>query len=451
MCPEMSPPVTTPAKVDISWIDDFVKSISPYVYVRERDGLLILMPNQAYKLNPTGIGLLKRTLQGTPIEEVIKSKSPELLADDRVRQDVHEFFCDIRALVMGCMGEGTDRRTVETEQFERPQNMLPVLSEIAVTYRCNLSCKFCYAGCRCSKQPKAAEMSTAEVKRALDIIRYEAEVPSVSWTGGEPTLRDDLVELTAHAAGIGLRVNLITNSTNLTEKLVRDLKNAGLSSAQVSVEGPTALVHDSLTQVTGSFHHTIKGIKLLRDAGLHVHTNTTVNALNAAHLCGIVELAKSLDMKRLSMNMVIPCGSAPDGDVTISYTDMPVLIDRVKRKARELEIEFLWYSPTPYCIYNPVASGLGGKSCAACDGLLSVAPNGDVLPCSSLPKSVGNLLKSGFEKVWNSRKARFWREKKFAHKVCRRCEHFDLCTGACPIYWDAMGFDELLNARKVVA
>ena len=156
-------------------------------------------------------------------------------------------------------------------------------------------------------------------------------------------------------------------------------------------------------------------------------------------------------MKRLSMNMVIPCGSAPDGDVTISYTDMPVLIDRVKRKARELEIEFLWYSPTPYCIYNPVASGLGGKSCAACDGLLSVAPNGDVLPCSSLPKSVGNLLKSGFEKVWNSRKARFWREKKFAHKVCRTCEHFDLCTGACPIYWDAMGFDELLNARNVVA
>ncbi len=342
--------------------------------------------------------------------------------------------------------------------FERPHNTLPVLSEIALTYRCNLSCKFCYAGCKCKRDSKTAkavgnlgvktsrEMTTDEVKRVLDKIRYDAEVPSVSWTGGEPTLRDDLAELTQHASSIGIRVNLITNGTMLNAELVARLKDAGLRSAQVSLEGPTPEVHDSLTQVLGSFERTLEGIRLLKDAGLHVHTNTTVNAINAPHLEQIVKLVASLGLDRLSMNMVIPCGSAIYGCVTITYTHTAELIDAVKQMARAEGIRFLWYSPTPYCIYNPVAKRLGGKSCAACDGLLSVAPNGDVLPCSSLPKSVGNLLYTPFEKLWNSRRARYWRDKKYAHRICRSCSHFDICAGACPIYWNAMGYDELRRA-----
>ncbi len=424
---------------DIAWVDGFVRSISEHIYVREKDSLLILLPNQAYKLNPTGLYLLKQTLAGRSVEDVMGGR----LGDESAVADVHEFFCDLRALVMGCLGEGSDRRAVETLPFQRPHNALPVLSEIALTYRCNLSCRFCYAGCKCTKKPDAREMSTEQVKRVLGIIRHTAEVPSVSWTGGEPTLRPDLVELTRHAKDIGLRVNLITNGTNLDAELAESLRSAGLRSAQVSLEGPDAEVHDSLTQVAGSFERTLEGVRVLKDAGIHVHTNTTVNRVNAPYLRGIVALAKELGLDRLSMNMVIPCGNAPDADVTITYTEMAGLIGEVKGAARETGIEFMWYSPTPYCLFNPIAARLGGKSCAACDGLLSVAPNGDVLPCSSVPRSVGNLLRTRFEKVWNGRKALYWRSKRFAHRMCRRCPQFDLCTGACPIYWDAMGYAEL--------
>lgn len=425
--------------VDITWVDDFVRSISEHVYVRTKDSLLILLPNQAYKLNPTGLYLLKQSLDGRPISEVMGNK----LDNEAAVQDVHDFFCDVRALVMGCLGEGSDRRSVETVPFQRPHNTLPVLSEIALTYRCNLSCRFCYAGCKCTKKPELNEMSTDQVKHILDVIRHDAEVPSVSWTGGEPTLRPDLVELTRHATGIGMRVNLITNGTNLTAELVNSLKSAGLRSAQVSLEGPDAEVHDALTQVKGSFDKTIRGVAILRAAGIHVHTNTTVNRINAPYLSRIVSLAKQLDLDRLSMNMVIPCGSAPSADVTITYTEMADLINEVKSAARDCGIQFMWYSPTPYCIFNPIAARLGGKSCAACDGLLSVAPNGDVLPCSSVQKSVGNLLKTSFDKVWSGRKALNWRDKRYAHTICKKCPQYDLCTGACPIYWDAMGYGEL--------
>jgi radical SAM protein with 4Fe4S-binding SPASM domain len=434
--------------VDISWVDEFVRSISEYVYVRETDSLLILLPNQAYKLNSTGIAILKRMLSGAPIAEVLAAKSPGLAQDPEVLEQVHHFFCDLRALVMGCMGEGTGRLSVEDVPFERPHNTLPVLSEVALTYRCNLSCQFCYAGCKCTKKSASAEMSTAEVKRVLEVIRNEAEVPSVSWTGGEPTLREDLVELTKHASSLGMRVNLITNGSLLNKGLVSAIAEAGLRSAQVSLEGPSSEVHDGLTQVPGSFEQTVSGINLLRDAGLHVHTNTTLNKLNAPHIKELVEFLVDLNMERFSMNLVIPCGSATDADVVISYANAGALVESVRKHARKAGIKFLWYSPTPYCIYNPVAAALGSKSCAACDGLLSVAPNGDVLPCSSVPKSVGNLLSRKFTLVWNSRRARYWREKRYAHKLCQKCESFDVCTGACPIYWNAMGYRELQHARR---
>jgi MoaA/NifB/PqqE/SkfB family radical SAM enzyme len=81
-------------------------------------------------------------------------------------------------------------------------------------------------------------MSTAEVERVLRIIRQEAQVPSVSFTGGEPTLRDDLPHLVRVAADLGLRVNLISNGGALTTERVARLAAAGLDSAQISLEGP---------------------------------------------------------------------------------------------------------------------------------------------------------------------------------------------------------------------
>jgi radical SAM protein with 4Fe4S-binding SPASM domain len=100
------------------------------------------------------------------------------------------------------------------------------------------------------------------------------------------------------------------------------------------------------------------------------------------------------------------------------------------------------------CIFNPLAESLGNKSCAACDGLLSVSPSGDVLPCSSYPQPVGNLLNQPFDEVWQSAKARFFRAKEFTPPQCDGCEDLSACTGACPLYWSAMGEEELARAGR---
>jgi radical SAM protein with 4Fe4S-binding SPASM domain len=441
--------------VNLDWIEEFVASIRPYVSVRREDSLFILLPNQAYKINRTALAILESLLNGAALADIVACHRLDL--PDRRRQ-VHDFFCDLRALVMGCLGDGKGRRAVETIPFERPFNTLPVLSEVAVTYRCNLRCRFCYVGCGCrAGGDERNEMTTAEVCRVLDVIRHDAQVPSVSFTGGEPMLRGDLTDLIAHARSNGMRVNLITNGTLADRRAVERLAKAGLNSAQVSLEGPNAAIHDSLTGLAGSFERTIRGIAELRDAGIHVHTNTTLTALNRDAAEEMPALVASLGLPRLSMNLMIPTPAAvrAGGEgLGISYSEVGDIVLRIKEAAQHANVRFLWYSPTPLCLFNPISHGLGNKGCAACDGLLSVSPTGDVLPCSSFEEGVGNLLREDFRTIWWGERAEYYKQKRYAHAVCRECGDFAFCDGACPLYWASRGYEELTyptNSRKTCA
>ena len=126
------------------------------------------------------------------------------------------------------------------------------------------------------------------------------------------------------------------------------------------------------------------------------------------------------------------------------------IVDEIKKKAQKLGMTFYWYSPTPYCIYNPISSGLGNKSCAAFDSLISVAPNGDVLPCSSWDESMGNLLKQDFETIWFSARGDYFRNKHFAPPECSGCQAFIPCQGACPLYWKVKSSTVLNSWKKEV-
>ena len=162
------------------------------------------------------------------------------------------------------------------------------------------------------------------------------------------------------------------------------------------------------------------------------------------------------------MNLFIPVGSAPVGstpargtrgadDLFVPYARAGAMIDAVRAAARREGLVFFWYSPIPQCHYNTIARGLGNKSCAAMDGLLSVSPAGDVLPCSSYPEPMGNLLKTGFHEIWFSQRARFFKNKQYAPAECAGCESFTACQAACPLYWQFAGTAEIPRARRAAS
>jgi radical SAM protein with 4Fe4S-binding SPASM domain len=428
-----------------------VANVRPYIFVRLEDNLLIKRPNQAHKLNATGARVLKALLDGRSIAEVLA----DVKADEERTREIAVFLCAIRQSLEGTLDIFSTNPAVETIPFDMQFSSLPVLSEVALTYRCNLACAFCYAGCNgeACVQQAAKEMTVAQVQQVLRTIFGTAKVPSVSFTGGEPALVKELPQHIQYAHDLGMRVNLITNATRIDARLARTLAASGLDSAQVSLEGVTAEVHERLTRSVGSFAATLAGIRHLRNAGIHTHTNTTLTCVNLAQSTAFPAFVKEqFGFDRFSMNLIIPVGSgSANAELIVRYSGIGPRLEQILAASRHAGVEFMWYSPVPMCMFNSVVHGLGNRGCAACDGLLSVAPNGDVLPCASHPHAVGNLLKDDFTSLWQSAAACRYRDKQLAHSACRSCEHFALCNGACFLYWDTVGYAELDGVVAAIA
>lgn len=414
---------------ELSWIDDFWHKAGAYIFWRADDGILILPPNRVYKLNSTAISMLEVLRRGH------KAADFALPSKDALR-DTENFFGDLAALYRG---DAPINGSVGRELFSFSFSKLPILGEIAITYRCNNACQFCYAACgdalsaTCLNHP---EKTTADYKKIIDIFADEAKIPFFSFTGGEPTLRPDLEELIQYARTKKLMVNLVTNGTLIDTHRAIALKNSGLGSTQVSIEAPEDFLHDELTGRRGAFRETLAGIDALQRAGIPTQTNTTINRRNLPIIHSMPAFLQSLGISRFAMNLYIPVFKGETAEkLFVSYEEIGLYVDALRREAQSRDMTFFWYSPTPFCEYNPIARGLGNKSCAALDGLLSIAPDGSILPCSSWDEPVGNLLESPFDTIWFSEKATIFKTKQHAPPGCRDCSSFSACQGACPLYW----------------
>ena len=425
-----------------------VATTREHVFIRPEDGLLILRPNRTQYLNDTAVEMLTKLYAQEIVDApaVVRDVAAKYDVDEQtVAKDLDNLLLSLHRLLND---DPLGAPSVRMTAFGQHEIKFPVLSEIALTYRCTHRCSFCYASAG-PRGDRPSEMSTDQVKRVIDCIFDEAHVPTISFTGGEPTLRQDLPELIGYAKAKGMRCNLITNGIRCAKPAYAEALSAvGLDSAQVSLEAADAETHDSITKVPTSFERSVRAVANLRKAKIHTHTNTTICPENADHVLALVDFAADeLGSEYLSMNMVIRTGAAVTaGEMpkTIEYSEIGDILAPIIERANERGIRLVWYSPVPYCIFNPVLAGIGSNSCAAADGLLSIGPTGEVLPCSSFEAGIGNLLHQSFDEVWNSRTAQYWRRKEFLPPACGDCDLKRICCGACPLYWDNVGgFSEL--------
>ncbi len=434
-------------------LETYYRSIRPWLLPRIEDSTLIVPPNQVFKLAGSAFPLFSWLDQGGRLRDL-----PGM--DEARYADLQVFFDQLRAAYTG---DSTNRRgEFGRTAYDFTFTGLPVLGEIALTYRCNEKCRFCYASCgdvppsgsgkaQEGRDPARAELSTEGFRQVIRIFKEDAKIPFFSFTGGEPLLRVDLEELASYAGSLGLRTNLITNGSLASDARAASLKAAGIDTAQVSLESPDGAIHDELCGRVGTWDRTVAGIRALQRAGISVQTNSTLTAINKESLAKMPEFLARLGITRFSMNLFIPSGRGiGDEELLVRYSETGGFVENIRKKAKQAGLTFFWYSPTPYCIYNPVAKGLGNKSCAAMDGLIHVNPYGEILPCSSWPESVGDIRARPFGEIWFSERARFFKEKHFAPAACEGCGSFVACQGACPLYFRVLGETEIERARGVI-
>jgi len=315
---------------------------------------------------------------------------------------------------------------------------VPYSGSLELTHRCNLACWHCY-----QFPPREGEMDTSDWMRVMRELA-EAGCLFISFTGGEPLLREDLFPLLRHAADLHFVITLQTNAVLLDGEKVRLLSEIPGLRVDVSLYGAVPSTHDRLTGTEGSFAATLRALERLRERDVPTLLKVTVGSFNLRELEGMAALADGLGMRAAFSALIFPRNDGDPAPTAFRLDD------------RELE-EFLRFE-TAYmlerfgemfgkeagrpdrgdlaamlrrCIVDPGGTETGKRRpCGAGRTIFALNPYGDVYPCVAFPLMVGSVRKDSFQEVWkNSRNLAVLRDsEEELSEVCRACEFLEMCA-----------------------
>ena len=285
-------------------------------------------------------------------------------------------------------------------------------------WHCNQKCIHCYAG----EQEYAIkeELTTEQWKKIIDKIK-KARIPQITFTGGEPTLREDLVELVEYSKWFVTRLN--TNGVLLTKELCNKLYDASLDSVQVTLYSHNEQIHNLLVGAN-NFQKTLEGIKNAKKANLNVSVNTPLCSINKDYVSMIEFLHKEYGVNYFTCSGLIVTGNAENDnsqETQLSKGELTNILVKACKYIKDNDLDINFTSPGWLDESLLKQLKLNTPSCGACLSNMAVAPNGDVIPCQSWlsEDSLGNLLNNDWTKIWNNKKCK--KIKKQSMKIDNVC------------------------------
>jgi radical SAM protein with 4Fe4S-binding SPASM domain len=400
----------------------------------ERDGKGVLLVNASriLHLNQTATEHAKLIIDGQEVSEAVETLVSRYdVEPETARADFEEMRNTIYTLAHS--GEEVCPVTYLDAQRIAPLSAdisAPYRMDLALTYRCQNDCPHCYV----DRPRDFPEMDTEAWKRIIDRC-WEVGIPHLTFTGGEATLRPDLVELVHYAEQVGLVTGLLTNGRRLRDPAyLDDLLLAGLDHIQITLESHDPAVHDEMVGAPGAWEETVAGIKTVIAAEVYMMTNTTLTSANVDHIEETIAFAASLGVPTFGCNSLIYSGAAVAVGEGIPEGELGPILERVKMATAEHRMRLIWYTPTQYCELDPTGLELGVKGCTAAHYNMCIEPNGDVLPCQSYYVPLGNMLTDAWDSIWEHELARYLRQRDFVMDTCYDCPDLALCGGGCPLH-----------------
>jgi 12,18-didecarboxysiroheme deacetylase len=174
-----------------------------------------------------------------------------------------------------------------------------------MTQRCNLKCVHCYA----QAVDPSSQKDPISTEKAMEMIDDLAQfgAPVLLFSGGEPLVREDLVDLAKYATAKGMRAVISTNGTLITKAKARELKEVGLSYVGISIDGNEE-VHDKFRGVKGSYKKALQGVENCKAEGLKVDLRFTINKRNAVEVPHLFDLIEQMDIPRICFYHLVYSG-----------------------------------------------------------------------------------------------------------------------------------------------
>ena len=319
-----------------------------------------------------------------------------------------------------------------------------------VGQRCNLKCVHCYSQSKDIEYPN--ELNTKDAKAMLDgLAEYGA--PVILFSGGEPLMREDLMELITYARDKGLRAVISTNGTLITEEKAEELKKFGLSYVGISLDGLRE-TNDKFRGIEGAFDDALQGIRNCMKVGIKVGLRFTINKRNAQDIPGIFKLIEEENIPRVCFYHLVYSGRGSRLiEEDLSHEETRRVVDLIIDKTKEAhdrgkKIEVLTvdnHADGPYVYlrllkedpkraaevlellkWNEGNSSGKGLACVSWDG----AVHADQF---WRQYTFGNVCERKFSEIWedtsNPLMAKLKDKKHHVTGRCSKCKWLDICGG----------------------
>jgi len=327
----------------------------------------------------------------------------------------------------------------------------PFLVIWETTQACDLSCLHCRACAQPKRNP--LELDTDQAKCLIDEVA-SMRVPVFVLTGGDPLKRPDIFELVEHASSQGVRISLTPSATPLlTRDAIVELKRRGLARLAISLDGPTAEIHDAFRRVPGSYDWTLQAVRWAREIDLPVQINTTITRHNLKDLDSTILLLENLDIVLWSVFFLVPTGRGANIDL-ISAEEFEQVFEKLYQTSRRVKFDiksteaqhyrrFLLqrrteekrkgHTPTTpmFGVSTPDGIGRAPRGINDGKGFVFVSHLGEVFPSGFLPISAGNVRQSSLSDLYrNSPLFKSLRDSANLKGKCGVCEFREVCGGS---------------------
>jgi radical SAM protein with 4Fe4S-binding SPASM domain len=322
--------------------------------------------------------------------------------------------------------------------------MKPLHAWINLTSQCNNACAHCYY----AHSMTWRQMSWEQAIGVLRLVKSLA-VTDCTLIGGEPTLYPGLAAIVNAALSFGLSVNLVTNGRVMCDRdYCRELLSARPSGITLSLEGPTAQVHDEIVGCPGAFDELISAVENLISLGYKPGIITTICRANSQQLDGIVALLRRYSFQKCVFNLCTPSiDSRWRHNQTVAPQELARLIWEIGDRHRDLRISIV--TPLPKCLLpQAVPPNVRIGLCQMFHGTgFCVDVDGSILPCTHFSRARlfsifddtsgavnddPQYFMESWEKAGGTFRDNLW---VYPTQECSGCRTWSSCLCGCPLFW----------------
>ncbi|MEW6616884.1 MAG: radical SAM protein [Patescibacteria group bacterium] len=308
----------------------------------------------------------------------------------------------------------------------------PLVVQVELTEGCPNNCLHCYNFWRKEKKIKAKYLSQKHTEEIIEKLA-QRKIFHIIFTGGEPLLnKKSLFSGIEKCNNAGISVGINSSLIPISNIDAQKMKEMGISLVLTSLMGPNAEIHDAIAQREGSFHETVRGIKILQNVGVPVDANIVISKKNFSYLREIVHLAKELGFRHVNSTRAGCPGNCLDfSDLSLTTEEFRKYLDTLYVSGQEEGIPTSVLESYPLCGIKDadVYHAFTGRRCLAGITSMTISPEGFVRPCSHFDQSYGNLITEDLTTIWDRMEE--WRNGSLIPETCRSCKALAFCGGGC--------------------